>query len=378
MFELSPQHQNDSVNITTDGKLSFAPSLHYADVFRVSVILRENTSLTQILETTGLLDIEVANVNDPPILLFVHQDGSVSDSRQTHNSTVLFESNLTHYDLGILAIFDFDANDSFMIFETTKCDGQPTNETAVIFQESPGSLVEIEMLDAEYIKTSLHSRVTVTTHTNLTGKLLVHFRVRDRKGAFSHEHVSVAYFLISPCVYGTCEPKHIDGPPLNSTIRSETFEPYRCVCDRGYEGEWCQEEINECETIGCSWMYHCTDKIGAMECTINYGKVLPIAILCSMAFISLAVGSWSFGRKKCLKGICKTKVGVDTFGSQTNLAFDHFEGAATIQTLENKKPVFSYTKEQIFSIGIDDDVRPQYKCSRMNPRFLRGPKEDKV
>ncbi|XP_069118478.1 uncharacterized protein [Argopecten irradians] len=58
MFELSPQHQNDSVNITTDGKLSFAPSLHYADVFRVSVILRENTSLTQRLETTGLLDIE--------------------------------------------------------------------------------------------------------------------------------------------------------------------------------------------------------------------------------------------------------------------------------------------------------------------------------
>ncbi|XP_069118468.1 uncharacterized protein [Argopecten irradians] len=383
MFELSPQHQNDSVNITTDGKLSFTPSLHYADVFRVSVILRENTSLTQSLETIGVLDIEVANVNDPPILLFVHQDGSVSDSRQTHNSTVLFESNLTHYDLGTLAVYDFDDNDTFLVFETTKRDGQPTKETAMTFQESTGSLVELDMLDAEYIKTSLHSRVTVTTYTNLTGKLHVHFRVRDREGAFSHEHVSVAYFLISPCVYGTCEPKHIDGPPCNSTIRSETFEPYRCVCDKGYEGEWCQKEINECETIGCSWMYHCTDKIGAMECTINYGKVLPIAITCIVAFIALTVTTWIFGRKQCSKGSHKIKDDDGNFGSRMNFAFDSTEGAlprstrppqsTVFPTLQNQKSRFPYNNE-IISFP-DMDCRPN-QLERFDPRFV-GPKEDK-
>ncbi|XP_033731539.1 uncharacterized protein LOC117321182 [Pecten maximus] len=392
-FDLSPSHQNDSINITTDGRLSFTPPLHYADVFQVSVILKENTSHAEKLETYGVLDIEVANVNDPPILLFIHPDGSVSDSRQIHNDTFFLESNQTQYDIGTLTVYDFDDNDTFVFFEMAKRSGQITNDTTVIIQGTTNSGVEVYITDSEYVKQSSHASVKATSRDNLTGEVHFHFRVRDQDEAFSHEYVAVVYFLFNPCVHGTCGPINVDGPPCNSTVRSETFEPYYCVCEKGYDGDWCQEEINECETIGCSWMHHCTDKIGAVECTMNYEKMVPITVFSCLAFISLAVGIWIFGRKKCHKSAYQKKVNVDSFGSRTNFAFEDMEGAvpglaqlsrppeSTIfpnQRLQNKKPQFTYTKEHTFLTDMDDIDCPQDdEYTPFDQRYLNRPKEDK-
>ncbi|XP_021370398.1 uncharacterized protein LOC110461300 [Mizuhopecten yessoensis] len=384
-FELSSIHENDSINITSDGKLSFTPLPHYVGAFPVNVILKENTSHAEKLETNGVLSIYVVNVNDPPILLFQQQDGSVSDSRQIHNTTLFLESNLTQYDIGTLVVYDFDENDTFVFLEMTKRNGQVTNETTMSIHETTERSILVDVMDSEYVKQTLYANVNVSSQNNLTGEIHFHFRVHDHDIAYSYEHVAVVFFLFNPCVHGSCGTKVTDGPPCNSTLRSVTFEPYVCVCEKGFEGVWCQDEIDECETIGCSWFHFCTDIIGDVECTLNYSKLIPITIVCSLAVIALGVSIWVFGRQQYRKSVHKDTVDVDSIGSQTNFAFEDSEELRPASTkaawpptsttfrhptLENKKPIFNH-KWNTQRLDQPDEEIPTY-----GQGYLSGPKDD--
>ena len=68
--------------------------------------------------------------------------------------------------------------------------------------------------------------------------------------------------LLSPCTKNICE--------NNSTcVASEDWNSdynYSCNCSKGWEGEYCDEDINECELIECLNRANCTDLIGEFIC----------------------------------------------------------------------------------------------------------------
>jgi hypothetical protein len=46
---------------------------------------------------------------------------------------------------------------------------------------------------------------------------------------------------------------------------------YRCECPIGYTGEYCETEINECESNPCLNNGQCLDRIGSYQCVCQIG-----------------------------------------------------------------------------------------------------------
>lgn len=60
--------------------------------------------------------------------------------------------------------------------------------------------------------------------------------------------------LERPCSHGKC--RLLEGG-------------YACVCDLGFTGQNCDQEINECIGVVCKNGANCVDKVGHFECNCS-------------------------------------------------------------------------------------------------------------
>ena len=117
------------------------------------------------------------------------------------------------------------------------------------------------------------------------GYLTYDARVKDTSNAFSLQLTLNIYVLVNPCFRGHCQPISSTGT-CSDPERSSTFDPYFCLCDPGYEGEWCERETNECRTATCSPITDCVDLIDGYRCDPNPTKLAAI-VLCSLLAVIL-------------------------------------------------------------------------------------------
>ncbi|KAI0217501.1 hypothetical protein LSAT2_030719 [Lamellibrachia satsuma] len=72
--------------------------------------------------------------------------------------------------------------------------------------------------------------------------------------------------LRNPCMnQGVCEGPETD-PNCTSTNRTKGFDGYSCGCPRGYSGDYCETDIDECLSSPCSANYSCVNRVGGYEC----------------------------------------------------------------------------------------------------------------
>ncbi len=77
----------------------------------------------------------------------------------------------------------------------------------------------------------------------------------------------------------TCEGyariKGLSGPKAvcsnQGTCMTTSSTGFRCVCDPGYQGSYCQLPINECATNPCQNGARCEDKVGYYTCKCRPG-----------------------------------------------------------------------------------------------------------
>lgn len=83
----------------------------------------------------------------------------------------------------------------------------------------------------------------------------------DRKGYMGkHCELKSDQCLTRPCSHGKC---------------LEMEGGHACVCDLGFDGQFCTQEINECIGVVCENGGICANKIGHFECNCSkafYGK----------------------------------------------------------------------------------------------------------
>lgn len=130
--------------------------------------------------------------------------------------------------------------------------------------------------------------VRVNIDKNYSGHVAYDVRVMDASKAYSMQVSMNVYVVLNPCDHGICAPGASSETCLHPQ-RSVTFDPYICHCDVGYEGLWCEKEIDECKTATCSPISDCVDLIGTYRCQVNSAKLAAI-ILCSL--LAVSVGSF--------------------------------------------------------------------------------------
>ena len=72
-----------------------------------------------------------------------------------------------------------------------------------------------------------------------------------------------------------CTPKYNDSPPCDDISRATSFDSYKCHCNPGYDGDWCENDINECLQQPCNILFNCYDKVNSYDC-----KMKPEALAC--------------------------------------------------------------------------------------------------
>ena len=125
--------------------------------------------------------------------------------------------------------------------------------------------------------------------------------VHDKVGHWSLPVTLKVGILYSPCIYGTCASR--DTIPCTDMARAESFEHFRCACQLGYQGEWCETETNECAPQPCALMFDCEDLIAGYQCNINLPKLMAI-LVCSLLAIGL-VGFALYKKKQQYKQMMK-------------------------------------------------------------------------
>lgn len=76
---------------------------------------------------------------------------------------------------------------------------------------------------------------------------------------------------------------------------SNFFDNYACVCQPGWQGQQCDEDVNECELSPCHSIFKCKNIPGSYECPL---ADFTIAIIVLTAILVLILFLLCIFRKK--------------------------------------------------------------------------------
>ncbi|KAI0215915.1 hypothetical protein LSAT2_032050 [Lamellibrachia satsuma] len=146
------------------------------------------------------------------------------------------------------------------------------------------------------------------------------------------------YVLKNPCMnQGVCEGPETD-PNCTSTNRTTGFDGYRCDCPRGYSGDYCETDIDECLSSPCSANYSCVNRVGGYECFCDpkwpCHVTAPLLALWHIVMISAGgglflvfltlVAAWVFCKKLSTKSNRGTSSG--SLSSESTIHHGPFRG----------------------------------------------------
>nr|KAG5694401.1 hypothetical protein BaRGS_002255 [Batillaria attramentaria] len=172
----------------------------------------------------------------------------------------------------------------------------PVNDPPEIFYISGDSV--LLSVSVTSLSRTEDKEIFVNLSEGYTGHVTYQARVKDAPaGTYSRQLTLGVYVLISPCLHGHCEPRTASHR-CQEPQRAFTFGPYRCDCDLGYEGQWCETETNECRTATCSPITDCVDLIGGYRCDYNPTKLAAIIICSVLGFIILVFAIYKIRRRK--------------------------------------------------------------------------------
>ena len=275
-FSLADQPTNGTANITEDGFLVYVPAKNFAGIDTIEVQTTENNT-SNPATISKRIQLDVAEVNDAPLSGYVHND-TTYDTSLNNTIELRFEANTTERFLLDFYLADLDFNDSLTIISTAS----DTDNVSFVLNEDFDDSIPAGLFvnNDTSIQTKRIFKVNLIVENNFAGHVDFLLLGYDKSKYYTERLTVNIYILFHPCVYGECAPKDNSSEPCDHIARVTSFDPYKCTCYPGYEGEWCESEVNGCLLVPCGALYYCVDLVNGVICKIHPGKIAAIVLAC--------------------------------------------------------------------------------------------------
>ncbi|CAH1783356.1 unnamed protein product, partial [Owenia fusiformis] len=184
--------------------------------------------------------------------------------------------------------------------------------------------------------------VEYTPNKDFVGVDRIQVIASDQDEAMSDPLDINIYVLENKCQNNAvCNGEAVNDTDCSSTNRSRGFEGYKCDCQLGYSGDYCEQNIDECLSSPCRPDYTCVDKINSFVCECDPRS--PCAGYPWWAWLIVGLGS-SILILIIVVIICKckkkTKTGKTEPQSSTNQGFEMpgHPGAMHMTTMSPRWP----------------------------------------
>ncbi|XP_046568758.1 uncharacterized protein LOC124277142 [Haliotis rubra] len=370
-FTLEEHPHHGEANLTAEGMLSYRPEKDFNGYDSILVNATEvfiHDLGIQPATFTKRIHINVSNVNDPPVTFYQRDTQSPIPSFVESIHKVYVEGNLTDHSLGSFWVADVDDPEDLTIIQKD-VSGLAANFT---FKQ-----VDAAGEDGETYRnmSMIYSGNTITKH-DLKLKTLKEFHgsiqfsllTVDTNKSYSHALSIHVFVLINPCYHGSCAPR-TPSLPCEHPDRASSFQAYHCECVAGYEGQFCEKEINECLKATCSLLYDCEDKLATYECVLNIPKIL--AILVCILLPCLGVTFYISRKYKHIRHQSKVwNLPDNTPDTQTNPVYLARCTSTTEEVKEETTSGSAFSKQEVIK---DETPAAFQENGRSTPALFMGP-----
>ncbi|XP_045172526.2 uncharacterized protein LOC123534370 [Mercenaria mercenaria] len=286
--------------------------------------------------------------------VFIDNKGNIfREKRPAFSHMITVEANGTDTIFaGTIVLCDVDGNETFTKHVLFSPLG---NSTFSINETVGGKLIQNRKFLPTRFRSVASYNITFKFSPNINGHMTLKFIGITANGIFSPSVTIDVYVLANPCVNGYCD--HVDGThTCDSQNRATSFDGFFCHCHPGFNGAWCQDNINECAPEPCALMYDCEDLTNDYRCNINIPKLVAI-LGCS---IIAMMGILLIMRKRCKK-FRRNKVSQ----SSTNLQPGAFEKTYELDS----RPLTSSSIE----VDTEDHTVEETDSRSHTPNIWRNP-----
>ncbi|CAH1794764.1 unnamed protein product [Owenia fusiformis] len=318
--------------LTPEGLLTYQPCPYCNGNYVIELEVVENRTDGEIaLSSTQSLIIEVTPVNDNPVAFLGHK-GDYKAPYRTYGIDVTVEQ-MTEWTEPrfdplrlLIGAYDYDLNDdlTFSIVNNTNGTIQKSDSIKKVFFEFQNCSLPYSQRSQKWLQVFhdvekhiqfpcdfprlalpvdkmqwLFQPLTYTPKRNEYGTELIQVMVYDQERAFSDVVNIHIHVLENKCQHGgTCNGDEVNDTDCKSIVRSNGFQGYKCTCLQGYNGDYCENEINECLSSPCRPGYTCIDNVGSFICYCDpksscsdypWWVWLIVAISVLLAFIAIPI-----------------------------------------------------------------------------------------
>ena len=277
-----------AAKLLPNGTFTYTPQTYYSGSDEVIVDLIEVNLPSGILPKVSrqTIFINIIERRHPPTLV-LNLATKTMDNKTAFTSseaiTIFIEANTTDKTIGLLYVCDHNLNDQIVLF------GRQTYEEIIIYADEVSvrnMSVNPEQFETCQYATSRVYVLSANTSLDFHGVETLTLIAGDNASLYSQPMTLEIYIMINPCVHGACI-----NESCFSLKRTVSFEGFTCTCLAGYEGTYCQLDINECASNPCGIISDCSDLLASYSCSPNIGKVLIFVILLLIATIIPIVGT---------------------------------------------------------------------------------------
>lgn len=79
--------------------------------------------------------------------------------------------------------------------------------------------------------------------------------------------------------------RHFIGPCMNGATCLDDVDSFKCLCVRGFDGELCEIEIDECQSNPCQNGAICSNYVNSYSCTCAVSLIFCFS-RCNMGLFS--------------------------------------------------------------------------------------------
>ncbi|XP_052219885.1 uncharacterized protein LOC127837088 [Dreissena polymorpha] len=289
VYNIVDEPENLQCNITSDGNLrckAIEDDFYGEDDVTVEVTETDLPAFEQPMSHTKQLKLVIHGTPDKTERFFFDSNETFyAEKRPSFRHTILVNANRssTHY-AGRIVLADVDGGEIFFPFPRFSALGDAAFSLKRLTNTSNIPLANYTT--RRYRSVQAYD-IEFEYSPDLQGNMTLDFIARNADDIYTPGVTIDVYVMENPCIHGQCHHPILGYDACEDPARSRSFSGFECVCEPGYIGDWCQIEIDECQSSSCSSMYDCEDLVNGYQCNINIPKLLAVIVCPLIALIVL-------------------------------------------------------------------------------------------
>ncbi|XP_033763071.1 uncharacterized protein LOC117344449 isoform X3 [Pecten maximus] len=317
-FYLETPSENNTMGtvlLSLNGLLYYTPCTDCNGLDYIYITLAELQSDPDIPpeNTSVILTVNITEINDPPVIfasqfgdsvlneditepivLYLEQKNSWNtDKWETTDSVLIigaYDVEMEHLSLSYTepAVGTILSSTQYTdVPEVGLCPTNRQDRTATMF---PCGNFSSEIPHDPINMSWLYFSLNFSQPDGFTGLVFSKFYFNDTANKTS-DVITVQFTVLeSPCHNsGYCHPKNASNYPCQNVYRASSFDLYYdCICQPGYTGVYCEEDIDECASSPCPAPFICQELVNQYQCICPEGDLSCVFEAWMIALIVLA------------------------------------------------------------------------------------------